>query len=209
MKHIEKKMIQTSSVRMWDFFNLFRVSGYTDEHNLCWKKSWSLIYASSTECQKPRSNINCILRILLSQKCYWRFSQVFCVQKTTKITETKNRTGRRFWKAAFLVAPISIRLLQKLIFKRSVPEEHTSSSLHFPFRFGVNIDRNQLILLILLQNAENGVKERVSVLLNLKNIYNKIYSFKKLISFSDFYRHDLSFLVKILIFLKFVGKNNF
>ena len=75
-----------------------------------------------------------------------------CVQKMTHITEIKKRTSRTFWKAVFSVAPLSIKLLQKLNLKNgawngvwSVQEEHTSSISHVPFRFGVKIDRNQLM----------------------------------------------------------------
>ena len=49
------------------------------KNRLCVGKS--LVQASCTENQKPRSNKKCILRIRLSQKCNWRFSHVFLHSK--------------------------------------------------------------------------------------------------------------------------------
>ena len=119
-------------------------------NRLCAGKS--LVQTSSTKCQKPRSNKNCILRILLSQKCYWRFSHVFLPSKDDSNHWNKKRTGKTFWKAVLSVARSSIKLFQKLSRKNgacngvwSVWEEHTSSNLHVPFRFAVKIDRNQIM----------------------------------------------------------------
>ena len=41
----------------------------------------NLVQVSSTKFQKPRSNKNCGLWILLSQKCNWRFIHVFLRSK--------------------------------------------------------------------------------------------------------------------------------
>ena len=85
IKHIGTKiMVQTSSVKMCDFFYLF--SGL-QTNRLCVGKS--LVQASSPECQKPRSNKNCSLRILLSQTAIDVSVTSSCAQKMTQITETK------------------------------------------------------------------------------------------------------------------------
>ena len=63
MKHIGIKiMIQTYTVKMCDFFNFFLS---IQMNQFCVGKNF--VHASSTECQKPRSNKNCILQILFSQ----------------------------------------------------------------------------------------------------------------------------------------------
>ena len=64
IKHIGMKlMVQTSSVKMCYFFDLFRVYNWYD-----FALGKSLFQASSTECQKPRSDKNCILQTLLFLK---------------------------------------------------------------------------------------------------------------------------------------------
>ena len=76
----------------------------------------SLVQASSTECQKPSSNKNCILRIFLSQKRSWLFRHVFLRSKDdSNHRNKKNEQVERSEKLFFpLLEVLSDRLFQKL-----------------------------------------------------------------------------------------------
>ena len=121
----------------------------------------SFVHVLSTVCQKPRSSKICILRIPLSQKSNWRFSHVFFRSKDDSNHWNKKTNKQIVLKRCFSVAPIVIKLFEKIVSKKgasngvwSVQEEHTSSNSHVPSRFGVKIDRNQLMI------SDNSAKYR-------------------------------------------------
>ena len=71
-----KIMLQTSSVKMCDFCDLFRVYKWID-----FALEKKFVHVSFLESQKPRSIKNLNLQILLPGKRNWRFNHAFLRSK--------------------------------------------------------------------------------------------------------------------------------
>ena len=98
MEHIGIKIkVQTSFAKLCDFYNPFRVYRCVA---FCVGKN--LVHASSTECQKSRSNKNCIVQILLSQKNRLKFqSHLLACTKRLKSLKPRTKQVERFEKLFF------------------------------------------------------------------------------------------------------------
>ena len=144
IKHIgTKTVVQTSSVKMCDFFDLFRVYKWID---FALEKVLSRLPPPSARNPNPaklHSPNSSFLKMLLTFQ-----SRLLAFKRWLKSLNQKKPTGWTFWKRF----SISIKLLHKLSFKKwclqwSVKCSWGTCPLVYLFRFAsvVNFDRIQLI----------------------------------------------------------------
>ena len=129
-------MVQTSSVKLCDFFNLFRVYKWID---FALEVLSKLLSPSSRNLDPSKTAFS---------KFYFPTNEIDVsvtssyVQKMTQITETKIRTCRTFWKAVFFSCSTFYQTPPKTKLWKMVPVmayevfvRNVSSSLHVPFPF--------------------------------------------------------------------------
>ena len=136
-------MVQTSSVKVYDFLDFFR---HTNESTLHWKKSCPSFLHRVPETQiqqKPHSPNSSFPKMQLTFQ-----SRLLALKRWLKSLNQKQRIGITFWKQF----PISIKLLHKLNFKKWYLQCRMkclwgTCPLVYMFRFLsiVNFDQNQLI----------------------------------------------------------------
>ena len=106
-------MVQTSSVKMGYFFDLFRVYKWID---FALEKVLSMLRPSSPRNLYPSKTV--ISKFYFPENGIDGSITPSYAHKMTQITETKKWTSRTFWKAVFSVAPIPIKLQQKINFEK-------------------------------------------------------------------------------------------